>query len=145
MDLIFTIPPFYRWGNRSLEQKMSHSSGVGWRVHLICRTKKSEEPSLQIHTNWSARLSELWVCLFLRGRKWHTELETSLFFFFWAVLRVILVPRLGIEPVPLHWERGVLATGAPGNSWGCNLWATWPYVGVFLQIFSSHMVPFSES
>ena len=28
----------------------------------------------------------------------------------------ILVPRPGIEPVPLHWEHGVLATGPPGKS-----------------------------
>ena len=27
-----------------------------------------------------------------------------------------LVPRPGIEPGPLHWERGVLATGPPVKS-----------------------------
>ena len=27
-----------------------------------------------------------------------------------------LVPRLGIEPVPMHWEHGVLAMGPSGKS-----------------------------
>ena len=27
-----------------------------------------------------------------------------------------LVPQPGIEPVPLHWEHGVLTTGPPGKS-----------------------------
>ena len=29
---------------------------------------------------------------------------------------VILVPRPGIEPVPLHWNHEVLSTGPPGKS-----------------------------
>ena len=40
------------------------------------------------------------------------------FLFFWPrrVACRILVPRLGIKPMPLHWKRGVLTTGLPGNS-----------------------------
>ena len=30
-----------------------------------------------------------------------------------------LVPCQGLNPVPLHWELGVLATGPPGKSHGC--------------------------
>ena len=39
------------------------------------------------------------------------------FLLFWPgrAARRILVPQLGIKPVPLHWKRGVLATGPPGK------------------------------
>ena len=33
-----------------------------------------------------------------------------------AVAWGISVPWPGVEPGPLHWERGVLATGLPGKS-----------------------------
>ena len=37
-------------------------------------------------------------------------------FIFSVVARGILVPWPGIEPGPLPWELGVLATGPPGES-----------------------------
>ena len=38
------------------------------------------------------------------------------FCFFGHAVRGILVPRSGVEPAPLHWERKVLTIGPPGKS-----------------------------
>ena len=39
-----------------------------------------------------------------------------IFFFFLVVACEIWFPDQGSNPGPLHWERGVLATGPPGKS-----------------------------
>lgn len=37
---------------------------------------------------------------------------------FLAMLCSILVPRPGMELVPLRWKHGILTTGSPGKAWG---------------------------
>ena len=66
----------------------------------------------------------------------------------------ILLPRLGIEPHPLHWEYGVLTPGPPGRSWVAlfkvTQWIsrearTWIlfWLSPPLTIFLSKMMPLS--
>ena len=66
----------------------------------------------------------------------------------------ILLPGLGIEPLPLQWECGVLTTGPPGRSWVALLkvaqWIsredrTWIlfWLSPILTIFLSKMLPSS--
>ena len=43
-------------------------------------------------------------------------IQLSFYLFFLAMPHGILFPIPGIEPVPLHWERGVLTPGPPGKS-----------------------------
>ena len=44
----------------------------------------------------------------------------------WTLSRRLwdLAPWLGVEPGPLHWECGVLATGSPGKSWYFQVFKT---------------------
>ena len=44
------------------------------------------------------------------------SLKNIIPFFFGCAACGILVPRLGIEPSPMHWKRRVLTTGPPGKS-----------------------------
>ena len=52
-----------------------------------------------------------------------------------------LVPSLGVEPRPLHWERGVLTTGPPGMSLRWVVWCVQECSGVTGVCFCTETIP----